>query len=405
MIRISGIVKTANQVKSQIQQGIQTQEVESIKAFVDTSLQTIENICQEAKTTPNSLPTRSRKAYYYLKNIDWHNLPLTNQLKEESTTTSTLAPSTPPKTLRIKNVIKQQKNIHQQIGQLKSSYTATQLESIRQDLSSYIQEIDRICEQNKLTPAALTTPSRKAYAWMKFLTDQNNLKLHIETTQKVQTLANRTLKTQRSNISEIQVTFTNYNGLYKYKKNRQGKIELQLSEGFIQAEDNILQAIITMTIQGNNSQDKQLIRHFGSTEEYSDIILELDLIADLDAETPQGNYYDLEVLFHPINQEYFAGEMVKPRLTWNKTLTHRKLGHYEPLRDRVVMSRTLDSSHVPQIVVELVLYHELLHKHHGAKWLNGKRMVHTPEFRRSERKFQHYQDAQQWLERSPVMAM
>ena len=78
----------------------------------------------------------------------------------------------------------------------------------------------------------------------------------------------------------------------------------------------------------------------------------------------------------------------------------RKLGHYEPLRDRIVMSRTLDSSHVPQMVVELVLYHELLHKHHGAKLLNGKRMVHTPEFRRSERQFRHYQEAQQWLERS-----
>ena len=240
---------------------------------------------------------------------------------------------------------------------------------------------------------------------MKFLTDKDNLKLHSSTTQKIKNLANRAIKAQKSDIAEIQVTITNYNGLYKYKKNRQGSIELQLSEGFIQADDEILQAIINTAIRGNNSQDKQLIRHFSSTEAYSDIILELDLIADLDAETPQGNYYDLEALFHPINQEYFAGKMAKPRLTWNKTLTHRKLGHYEPLRDRVVMSRTLDSSHVPQMVVELVLYHELLHKHHGAKWLNGKRMVHTPEFRRSERQFRHYQEAQQWLEKSLVLAM
>lgn len=113
----------------------------------------------------------------------------------------------------------------------------------------------------------------------------------------------------------------------------------------------------------------------------------------------------LEELFVRINQEYFAGKMVKPRLTWNKILTHRKLGHYEPLRDRVVMSRTLDDFNVPQIVVELVLYHELLHKHHGVKLVNGKRMVYTPEFRRSERKFQYYQEAQRWLEKSSVLAM
>ncbi len=400
MVRIKGIVKTAERVKSQLQHGINPQEVDSFKAFVLNSLDTIEKICTKANTTPDSLPTRSRKAYYYLKNIDWYNLPLTDQSREEPTSTST-----PTSTLRIKNIVKQQKNIQQQIGQLKPNQIDSQLESIEQALTDCIQGIDRICQRNKLTAAALTTPSRKAYAWMKFLTDKDNLKLHIQTTQKVKTLANRAIKAQKSDIREIQVTIANYNGLYKYKKNRQGNIELQLSEGFIQADDEILQTIINTAIRGNNPQDKQLIRHFSSTEAYSDIILELDLIADLDAETPQGNYYDLEALFHPINQEYFAGEMAKPRLTWNKTLTHRKLGHYEPLRDRVVMSRTLDSSHVPQIVVELVLYHELLHKHHGAKWLNGKRMVHTPEFRRSERQFQHYQEAQQWLERSLALAM
>ncbi|WP_019503270.1 SprT-like domain-containing protein [Pleurocapsa sp. PCC 7319] len=402
MVRIKGIVKTAERVKNQLQHGIDPQEVDSLKAFVLNSLHTIEQICTEAKTTPDSLTTRSRKAYYYLKSIDWHNLPLTERSKEEPTSTSV---STPPPTLRIKNIVKQQKNIQQQIGQLKPDRIDSQLESIGQALTDCIREIDRICQQNQLTPAALTTPSRKAYAWMKFLTDRDNLKLHIQTTQRIKTLAHRAIKAQKSNISEIQVTITNYNGLYKYKHNRQGTIELQLSEGFIQAEDKILEAIINTAIQGNNPQDKQLIRHFSSTEAYSDIILELDLIADLDAETPQGNYYDLEALFHLINQEYFAGEMAKPRLTWNKTLTHRKLGHYEPLRDRVVMSRTLDSDRVPQIVVELVLYHELLHKHHGAKLLNGKRMVHTPEFRRSERQFQHYQEAQQWLERSLALAM
>lgn len=398
MIRINGIVKTANRVKSKIEQGIAPQELDSLQQFVFDALQTIENICREAKTSPHSLPPRSRKAYYYLKTIDWHHLPLGERLPKK-------ASSQPPSSLRMKNVVKQQKNIQQLIGQLKLNYTNTQLESIHQALANCIQEIDYLCQQNKVSPAALATPSRKAYAWMKFLLDLDNLKLHIETIQKIQNIIDSTLKTQQSEISAIQVTITNYNGLYKYKNNRQGKIELQLSEGFIQAEDTILQAVIRMIAQGNNPDDKQLIRHFSSMEKYSDIILELDLIADFDAEIPQGNHYDLDILFDKIDREYFAGKMVKPRLTWNKTLTHRKLGHYEPLRDRVVMSRSLDSSQVPQMVVELVLYHELLHKYHGVKWLNGKRMAHTPEFRRSERQFRYYQEAQQWLDSSFVTPM
>lgn len=398
MIQIRGIVKTANQVKRQLDLGVHPQKVGSLKEFVRHSLQTIEHLCKKAKTSPNSLPTRSRKAYLYLKNIDWQNLPLTKRLPDKSAATSS-------PTLRIKNVIKQQKDIQQLLGKLKPNAPQTQLKKIRQALSSCVGEIERICQQNKLTATALTTPSRKAYAWMKFLTDELNFQRHVKTIQKIQTLATRIIAQQQLEDLEFRVVLTNYNGLYKYKKNRQGNIDLHLSEGFIEAEDEILQAILRTILLESSPQDKQLIRHFGLSEEYGDTVLELDLIADLDAETPRGNYYDLEELFQTINREYFADLMLQPRLTWNQTLTNRKLGHYEPLRDRVVMSRTLDSSHVPQFVVELVLYHELLHKHHGIKWVNGKSMVHTPEFRRSEGQFKYYTEAQQWLEQSLVLAM
>ena len=139
MVRISGIVKTAERVKSQLQHGINPQEVDSLKAFVIKSLHTIDHICTEANTTPDSLPTRSRKAYYYLKDISWHNLPLTERSREEPTSTSV---STPSPTLRIKNIVKQQKNIQQHIGQLKSNHTDSQLESIRQTLTECVREID-----------------------------------------------------------------------------------------------------------------------------------------------------------------------------------------------------------------------------------------------------------------------
>ncbi|MGK7893688.1 MAG: topoisomerase II [Xenococcus sp. (in: cyanobacteria)] len=395
MIRITGIVKTANQVRNKLQQGIDPQEADSFKAFVDNSLDTIEKICRKAKTTPNSLPAPSRKAYNYLKRIDWHNLP---QIQSKQA-------SPPIQTLRIKNVVKQQQNIQRQISQVTPNKIASNIDNIAKILSNCTQDIEKICQQHQLTPAALTTPSRKAYAWMKFLGNHNNLKLHLETIGRIKALAHKTITKQKLEIPEIFVEITNCNRLYKYKKDHLGNIELQLSQGFIQADEPILQAMISMVLLGENPQAKQLVRNFGLTEEYSEIILELDLIADINAEKPQGQYYDLDLLFERINQEYFAGNMAKPRLTWNQILTQRKLGHYEPLRDRVVMSCTLDNDQVPQYVVELVLYHELLHKYHGVKWVNGKRMAHTPEFRRSERKFAYYQEAEQWLKRAPVLFM
>jgi hypothetical protein len=398
MVRIRGLVKATNYVKSQLQQGIYPSEVDSLQKFVLDSVETVEAICQDAQTSPLTLPTRSRQAYLYLKSIDWRNLPLTHQKKEISTATSL-------QTLHLKNVVKQQNKLQQQIQDLPPNYTPTQLETLRQVFLDFVQDIEEICHQNQVSPAVLATPSRKAYAWMKFLCDEDYFKRHIETVQKLQTLAHQMITDQELDFQEVQVTLTHSRHLYKCRQLRSRILQLQLNEGFIMADKPILAAVVRAGLQGKNPEDQYQIRRFAAMEEYSEIILELDLIAEVDAENPQGSFYDLEALFDRLNQEYFAGEMPKPRLTWNQILTHRKLGHYEPERDRVVISQTLDNPDVPSMVVELVVYHELLHKQHGAKWVNGKRWVHTPEFRRDEQRFGYYQEAQQWLEQLPVLLM
>jgi hypothetical protein len=108
-------------------------------------------------------------------------------------------------------------------------------------------------------------------------------------------------------------------------------------------------------------------------------------------------YYNLDQLFDKINCEYFAAKLTKPRLMWSQFQTYRKFGHYEPARNRIVISLTLDEIAIPELVVEFVLYHELLHKYHGEKWVNGRRMVHTPDFRHDESKFRFYDEAEAWL--------
>ncbi|WP_052055257.1 hypothetical protein [Myxosarcina sp. GI1] len=209
MIRIRGIVKTANQVKSKLQQGVHRNKVDSLREFVFDSLQTIDELCKEAKTSSKKLPVRSRRAYDYLKNIDWQNLPLTDQKQEKP------ARSSNSSTLRIKNLVKQQKNCQQRIRELPPDYKDNQLKSIRKTLSDCTQEVERICQQNRVTPAALTAPCRKAYAWMKFLTDENYLDRHLKTVGKIKNLAAQTMKTRQLDISEVQVTITNYNGHHR----------------------------------------------------------------------------------------------------------------------------------------------------------------------------------------------
>ena len=43
------------------------------------------------------------------------------------------------------------------------------------------------------------------------------------------------------------------------------------------------------------------------------------------------------------------------------------------------------------------MYHELLHKQHGEQWVNDRLVLHSPAFRRDERNFLQYEQAEQWL--------
>lgn len=395
MILIKGVVKTANEVKHALQNGIPNAEINSFKKFVRQSIKEIEQICDRHHTSPSQLPKPSRDAYNYLKSVDLSNLPL---VKVSPTTKK---PSITSSTLRLKNIVKQQSIIQTEIENVVKNRTLNDTRFLQKTLQKYSTGIENICRDKQLTPADLATPSRKAYSWMKFLSNSDNLQLHLNAVERGYSLAQKIIKNKRLN-KKVSIFLANYSSLYKYKahRNPSNLITIQFSEGFIRADDSLLEIIIKSALLGKDNIDdyRQSIRKFSITDEYCDVILELDLIADIGAEKSQGNYYDLEQLFTKINREYFDNKMVKPRLTWNQILTKRKLGHYERTRDRVVISRTLDQQNVPRMIVELVLYHELLHKHLGVQFVNGKFRAHTPEFRRSEQKYQHYQAAMKWIE-------
>lgn len=108
-LRIKGIVKTATTVKNMLSIGIKADEVGKFKEYLQTNLEAIENICTKHGTQPDNLPTRSRQAYYFLKKIDLDNLPI---IASESQPITIEKPSS---TIRLKNIVKQQKIILEDI--------------------------------------------------------------------------------------------------------------------------------------------------------------------------------------------------------------------------------------------------------------------------------------------------
>jgi hypothetical protein len=389
MVQIRGIVKAAQVAQNRLQAGIAPGDVAAFKKFMTNSIETIERLCAEGRMTPSQLPTRSRQAYYFLKAIDLDNLPLAETQPTQDKV----------ETIRLKNIKTQQGAILQKIANLASSPTpnTAQIQELAKTLIQTVAAIEKICAASQATPANLTRSSRQIYAWVKFLTYERNLQLHLQTTYRVKQIAEKLCKIYAQPLNVV-VELTHLTGIYKCRRSLV-EATLTLSEGFINASDETLEALVKAALFGKCQQTTQLIRDYAASEESSSVLIELDFITEVIVENPRGKCYNLDELFDKVNREYFACSLVKPRLIWSQINTYRKLGHYEPARDRVMIALTLDDARIPEFVVTFVLYHELLHKSHGATWVNGRRMVHTPEFRRDERKFKLYKEAEEWLKK------
>lgn len=116
--------------------------------------------------------------------------------------------------------------------------------------------------------------------------------------------------------------------------------------------------------------------------------------------TSKGDVYDLDEIFAHLNQIYFDGKIPEPVLTWSARKTYRILGHHDATHETLVVSRSLDAPKVPKYVVEFVVFHEMLHIFHPTVHRDGRRYNHTPAFRRNERQFAYFDEAENWIERN-----
>jgi hypothetical protein len=116
--------------------------------------------------------------------------------------------------------------------------------------------------------------------------------------------------------------------------------------------------------------------------------------------SPRGEVYDLDEIFARLNAAYFKNTLPKPTLSWSARKTYRILGHHDSTHETVVVSKSLDDRKVPRYVVEFVVFHEMLHIFHPTEHRDGRRYNHTPEFRRNERRFRYFEEADGWIERN-----
>lgn len=395
-VRIKGLVALMNDARERMSAGIPPEHADDFRAMVTNGVRAVETICRKNHITPDDLPTPSRRAYAYLKGLDLRHLP-----------PPTASAPAAPKTVRITNIVAACNHYHAEFAGLASRADAPawtvehpDVKRLAAELVAEAEGIAALCREQEGTPADLPTQSRRGYQWLAFLGDPDNLAAHLTTL----TEAYRTAKTgaaqkplslaQRKLPLHIELYVTSH--LYRSRIGSDG-ITITANEGFIGAPHAVIQALIYTALRHPEKKHAAQIKAYGATDAFAEIVLSLEMMtADLSVNT-QGQHYDLAAVFDRVNAAYFDGALSPPRLTWNKTLTHRTFGHYQFNTDTVMLSLSLDDAAVPPYVVDFVMYHELLHKSLGVKLVNGRRYAHTPDFRDAERRFAQYDKAKDFL--------
>ena len=398
-IKITGVVAAAKRAREKLQGGIAAEHVDDFRRSVTRTITEVERICAEYKATPAQLPSASYQAYQFLKTLDLAKLPVRAEAAD---------PAKPEAgRVRIKNLLPICAWAQGEINRIVTTAPSLALPvaidrpdvaALLEFLTSNADIAEKICVNAKATPAALPIQSRQAYQWLRYLSDPDNLAAHLATLEAFrQTLAEpfwteHLLVRNMHNAHTVYIDLCYSNVLYRFTATTK-TITLRASEGFSGAPPEVIEALLRAAFTPGQTAAKSEVQAYSDSDDFLEIIAEIESLAEPPLQQQRGQHYDLNAVFDRVNALYFRGLVERPRLTWSTMHTARKMGHYQPHADTVMISLTLDDARAPAFVIDFVMYHELLHKQLGTQTVNGRRYSHTPTFRAAERRYPRYQEA------------
>lgn len=198
---------------------------------------------------------------------------------------------------------------------------------------------------------------------------------------------------------EPHVSFYTYSSGGSTVRERDGRLRFRISHRLQGAPDDVLEGVVAVLLSKVHRlqlspADRAAVRAYRG-------YLEQHVAAGPSGRKhiePVGAHRSLLESYLRVSLDMGLALPKVPTLSWSKTVARHRFGHWDPDHNAVVISQVLDDPDVPESVLDYVLYHELLHIIHPAKMGSGtKRIVHSAAFRRDERKFPRWQDAEKWI--------
>lgn len=268
----------------------------------------------------------------------------------------------------------------------------------RRAMARTAADVRRLLERRDASPSALPAPSRQAFATLSLLAEEP---VHARAIAELAALHAELRSSGPVEPARVTLHLSAMRGLWR-RRTRRGHSVVRCHVGFVGAGAPLWTSLARSALGHDpDGVHQRVVREEAHGERFVSALRHLGGLRG-DGLGQSHDAHDLEASFERVNEAYFGGAMPRPVLRWSGRETWRKFGHFDFLRDELVLSSSLDDDDVPAWVVDFVMYHELLHKVHGIEQQGTRRIAHTRAFRRDERRYAHYEAAEAFLEKLSV---
>ena len=369
-IRITGLVKVADHFRRDLGQGLSPQQRDRWRKIVAGSLKSVREILQRENASVERLPAPSRRALEFLSSIQWDQLPTSDQPASSRSGGAFRWPGIGGYLDRI-------------MRELAVAQEAGEIDAIHRSIQRSSGQMEAHIEANRIGPEQLTAGSREARGWLAFFADRENLQAYMEARDRAADAIIPAARAAKWRMP-LRLEFRPLSVLFRARQRRDATV-MAMRTPMIGFDASGFGAVADRAFARSESAQQRLTEAL-LTEAYQSVQAELESLGGI-VERPRGAFHDLAASFERVNARFFGGRMARPHLTWSTAFTGRKFGHYDHVRDRLMVSATLDQAHVPTNLVDYLVYHELLHKHLGLRYAGGRAYHHTSEFRELEKRF------------------
>jgi hypothetical protein len=395
-IRIGGLVRMADQVRRELAEPLAPAGRGEVLRRIQHLVGQVDTILQQHGMSFQQLPAPSRRAYVFLRQLASDTSQLNPPANSPPNAPAPRFDREPRMTesVRFTGLSSFQEDLLDDIA-IAISQGHLHPQRMLGVIQSTCERLDHIVEMDKLDAAHLKPASRNLLTWFRWISQPEEFSAYVAAVARAQRiLGERAARSLRWS-TPLLIHFRLTGHLYQWRPGRSGT-RIVLPAPMTAFSDSQLD-LLGRWMCKDNAAGQAVLEIVHGPEYLSRMQAIEDTVGTV--ERTDGIVHDLAASFGRVNEEYFAGAIVRPRLTWTRRLTGCVFGRYYFASDTVSISGTLDQPHVPTFVVDHVMHHELLHKKHGIEWRDCRRHAHTPAFRAEERLFREFPQAGDWLER------